>query len=288
MSGKRTMKESKSDSYDIIPFSDSRRVVEDFISLGKNAMKVYAIGDVDVTFPREKIKEYKRKEIDLSFTAFLTYCFVQTVFENPRMQAIRLGRKKMVVFKDVEVYFIAEREVKGVKVPTIVVIRKAQEKTILELTEIIRGTKNIQDDSMADKNEVQAGSSSALILKMPGKLRRWLFHYIFKNPFRRRKFFGTIGMTSIGMYAGGGGTSIPVAAHNLSINVGGIQIRPGYVMKEDGTYDTSKVVPREYLWMTLNIDHTTVDGSPAARFIAKLRGRIANGFGLEKIALKKE
>jgi len=59
-------------------------------------------------------------------------------------------------------------------------------------------------------------------------------------------------------------------------------------MKENGEYDTSKVVPREYLWMTVNIDHTTVDGGPITRFIAKLRERIRKGFGLDKVEIKKK
>ncbi|MHA1124977.1 MAG: 2-oxo acid dehydrogenase subunit E2 [Candidatus Heimdallarchaeota archaeon] len=287
MSKKREIKQSKFGSYYTIPFSKSRGVVEDFISVGKKTMKVYAIGDIDVTYAREKIKEYKEKGTSLSFSAYLLYCFIQTVHENPRMQAIKLRKRKMVIFEDVDAHFIVEREIKGVKVPTTVLIRKAQDKSIEELTDILRGTQQRKDDTMVGKDK-EEGSETAILLKMPGRLRRWLFDFIFKNPFRRRQFLGTIGMTAIGMFAGGGGTSIPIAIENLSINAGGIQVRPGYVRKENDEYDTTKVVPREYLWLTINIDHTTVDGGPITRFIAKLRERIRDGYGLEKVKLKKK
>ncbi len=287
MSKKREIKQSKFGSYYTIPFSKSRGIVEDFISVGKKTMKVYAVGDVDVTFAREKIKEYKDKGTSLSFSAFILYCFVQTVHENPRMQAIKYRRRKMVIFEDVDVNFIVEREVNGVKTPTIVMIRKAQEKSVQELTDILRGTQQIKDDSMVDK-EQEGGSATAALLNIPSRIRRFLFHSLFKNPFLRRQFNGTIGMTSIGMFAGGGGTSIPIAIENLSINAGGIQVRPGYVLKKNGEYDTSKVVPREYLWITVNIDHITVDGGPITRFVAKLRARVREGYGLDKVEIKKK
>jgi pyruvate/2-oxoglutarate dehydrogenase complex dihydrolipoamide acyltransferase (E2) component len=282
MSKKSKSKESEYGSYYTIPFSKSRQVVEDYISIGKKTMKVYAIGDIDVTDPREKMKEYKKQGMDLSFSAYLLYSFVQTVHENPRMQAMKHRRRKMVVFEDVDVNFIVEREVKGVKVPTTIVIRKAQEKSIKELTAVIRGTQKLQNETMVAKDK-ESGPQTAFLLKLPSFIRKWLFDFIFKNPFRRRKFLGTVGLTSIGMYTGGGGTSIPIAAGNLSINVGGIQVRPGYSMLENGDYDTSQVVPREYLWLTIMVDHTTVDGGPIARFIAKFRKRVRDGFGLDKV-----
>ena len=250
-------------------------------------MKVYAIGDIDVTDPLKKIKEYKSKGIDLSFSAYITHAFAKTVAEHPYMQAIKWRRRKMVVFEDVDVSFLVEREVKGKKMPTLVMIRKANEKSIQEITDIIRGTQTLKDDSMVDK-EKDGTSATDKLLKLPGFLRRFLFNVVFKNPFLRRQFSGTIGITSIGMFAGGGGTSIPIAVENLSMNVGGMEKRPGYLIKEDGKPDTTKVLPRDYLWITVNIDHTTVDGGPTARFIAIMRERIRKGYGLDEVKIKKK
>ena len=281
MSKKREIKQSKFGTYYTIPFTRGRDIVVDFISLGKKSMRVYAVGDIDVTYPLKRIKELKEKSIKLSFSAYLTYVFAKTIEEYPYMQAIKWGRRKMVVFEDVDVTFLVEREVEGKKMPTQVVIRKANEKSIQELTDIIWGTKELKSDSMVNKKE--GSSATDKLLRMPRFLRRFLFNRIFKNPFLRRRFLGTIGVTSVGMFAGGGGTSIPIAVENLSINVGGIEKRPGYLVKEDGEPDIEKIIPRDYLWLTINIDHTTVDGGPTTRFIALFRERVRNGFGLDEI-----
>ena len=135
--------------------------------------------------------------------------------------------------------------------------------------------------SMVNKKE--GATATDKLLRLPRFLRRFLFNVVFKNPFLRRQFLGTIGVTSIGMFAGGGGTSIPIAVENLSINVGGIEKRPGYQIKDNGEPDIEKIVPRDYLWITINIDHTTVDGGPTTRFIALFRERVRNGFGLDEI-----
>ncbi|MHA1557368.1 MAG: 2-oxo acid dehydrogenase subunit E2 [Candidatus Heimdallarchaeota archaeon] len=282
MNDKRKMKESKHGLYYTVPFTRNRDIVVDFITIGKKSMKVHGFGDIDVTYPLAKIKELKEKGIKLSFTAYLSYVFVRTVADHPHMQAIKWRRRKMVVFEDVDVSFIVEREIKGKKMPILVMIRKANEKTIQEITDIIRGTKAIDDDSMVDK-EKEGASVTAKLLKMPGFLRRFLFNRLFKNPFTRRQFSGTVGITSIGMFAGGGGTSIPIAVENLSLNVGGIEKRPGYLIKEDGSYDTKQIIPRDYLWFTINIDHTTVDGGPIVRFAAAFRDRVRKGYGLDEV-----
>jgi len=283
MTKKSKIKQSKFGPYYTVPFSRSREIVVDFISIGKKTLKVYAIGDVDVTYPLTKIRAYKQQGIDLSFSAFLIAVFARTVAEHPYMQAIRWRRRKMVIFQDVDVSFLVEREVNGKKMPTMVLIRAANKKSVRELTAILRSAKKASDDSMVNKTKESASAGTEKLLRMPGFLRRMLFKTIFRNPFLRRQYNGTVGMTSVGMFAGGGGTSIPIAVENLSINVGGIEKRPGYPQKENGEYDTTKIVPRDYLWLTVNIDHTTVDGGPITRFIAIMRERIRNGFGLEEI-----
>jgi pyruvate/2-oxoglutarate dehydrogenase complex dihydrolipoamide acyltransferase (E2) component len=282
MSKNKEVKQSKQGSYFVIPFTRSRDIVVDFISIGKRTMKVHAIGDIDVTYPLTKIREFKQNGLDISFSAYLTYVFARTVVEHPHMQAIKWGRRKMVVFNDVDVTFLVEREVAGKKMPTQVMIRKANEKTIQEITSDLRGAAVKSDDSMVDKDK-EGASATDKLLKMPRFLRRYLFKRIFKNPFLRKRYNGTVGVTSVGVFARGGGTAIGIAASNLSISVGGIEKRPGYNVNEHGEYDTNKIIPRDYLWLTFNIDHTTVDGGPITRFLAIFRDRVRTGYGLSEI-----
>lgn len=57
------------------------------------------------------------------------------------------------------------------------------------------------------------------------------------------------------------------------LTVGGIATRPVFVA--DGT-----VQPREYLSLTVSVDHDVVDGAPAVRFVQRLKELVENGCGL--------
>jgi pyruvate/2-oxoglutarate dehydrogenase complex dihydrolipoamide acyltransferase (E2) component len=75
------------------------------------------------------------------------------------------------------------------------------------------------------------------------------------------------------MFGAGAGWGIPLSGRSLQIIMGGISRRPTFV---DGHPEL-----REYLNLTISVDHDVVDGSPAARFARTLRGLIERGEGLE-------
>ena len=80
-----------------------------------------------------------------------------------------------------------------------------------------------------------------------------------------RQRIGTVAVTAVGMFAGGGGFGItPLSLMSVEVIVGGMSQRPRIV---DG-----QVVARDVLDLTLVIDHNVVDGAPAARFAAEFRG----------------
>jgi pyruvate/2-oxoglutarate dehydrogenase complex dihydrolipoamide acyltransferase (E2) component len=58
----------------------------------------------------------------------------------------------------------------------------------------------------------------------------------------------------------------------LGLILGGITAKPAVV---DG-----RIAIREYLSVTVDFDHDTVDGAPAARFVQRLRELIEGGYGL--------
>ena len=78
---------------------------------------------------------------------------------------------------------------------------------------------------------------------------------------RARQRTGTVAVTSVGMFAGGGGFgSTPLTLMSLEVIVGGMSQRPRVV---DG-----QIAVRDVLDLTVAIDHNVVDGAPAARFAA--------------------
>ena len=94
-----------------------------------------------------------------------------------------------------------------------------------------------------------------------------------RYPQVQKKFLGTVGITAVGMFGKGSGWGIPTAPiHSLFLTLGGITEKPGVV---DG-----QIAIREYLCLTVSLDHDIIDGAPAARFTQSLKELIESGYGL--------
>jgi len=171
--------------------------------------------------------------------------------------AYRKGRR-LILYDDVDIAILVEREVEGAKLATFHIIRKANEKSVLDIHREIR---------TAQRQNVEAETPGArwwmLYLMLPGPLRRALHWWLDRSPETRKRLGGTVVISAVGMFGKGGGWGIPLASNTLSVMVGGIALKPGVV---DG-----RIEPREYLSITVSFDHDVVDGAPAARFVAALR-----------------
>jgi pyruvate/2-oxoglutarate dehydrogenase complex dihydrolipoamide acyltransferase (E2) component len=90
---------------------------------------------------------------------------------------------------------------------------------------------------------------------------------VMSRSVRVHELAGTVQVTAVGMFAGGGGFAIapPTLASTLVV-VGGLSRRPRVVGEE--------IVVRDVLDLTVTIDHNVVDGAPATRFGADLRRRM--------------
>lgn len=93
------------------------------------------------------------------------------------------------------------------------------------------------------------------------------------NPHWLKKVAGTVVVTAVGMFAHGGGWGFGFTPfHTMALTVGGIAQKPGVV--------NGQIVPREYLCVTISIDHDIVDGAPAARFAQCFKELVESGYGL--------
>lgn len=77
------------------------------------------------------------------------------------------------------------------------------------------------------------------------------------------------------MFSRSGGYAIPLTSNLLVFAIGGIAKKPG-VMDD-------RVEVCEYLSITVLIDHDTVDGAPAARFVSRFAELVGNASGLEDL-----
>src|SRR5512135_2909407 len=110
---RKSMKQRHAD-YQVVPYAKMRRLEAiAYRSVGRAPM-IHGLVEVDVTRARTRLRDHKAKTGEsLSFTAFLIACLAQAVDEHKAVQALRLGRKHLILFDDVDVLTYIEREVAG-------------------------------------------------------------------------------------------------------------------------------------------------------------------------------
>ncbi len=259
--------------HQVLPFSKLRQVMTAAYQSVRNRPMIHGLIEVDVTRARAFLHAYKGTTGEsLSFTAFLIACLSKAVEEDKTVQAFRNGGKRLVVFDDVDVYMPVEREVDGQRQLMIAIIRAANRKAIRALHGEIRAAQ------VAD-----VAKALTWLRFVPRVLFRpymWLFWRISSAyPRFRKKQLGTVGITAVGMFGKGAGWGIPASFPTpLMVTVGGIG--------EKYTIVDGQSVPREYLCLTVSVDHDTVDGAPAARFTERLEELIESGYGLDASLLE--
>jgi pyruvate/2-oxoglutarate dehydrogenase complex dihydrolipoamide acyltransferase (E2) component len=230
--------------------------------------------ELDVTEARKKISEKKRQGEKISFNSWLIKCISHATEEFPQIHGVRKGKRKIAIFNDIDISIMIEREIDGKKVPLPYVIRKTNEKSILDISNEIRGgqKQSIEGESDYTLGQKQNEFLMKLYYGMPGFIRGAVWKHIIKSPFLTQQNMGTIMITSVGMMGRINGWVMPVSIHPLCFAVGSIVKKPGVV--------DDRIEIREYLYVTVLVDHDIIDGAPAVRALSKLTKMIESGYGL--------
>ena len=234
--------------------------------MGLRKHTVHGLTEFDITRPRETIRERKLQTGEgLSFSAFFLASLGVAIDLNKNMHAYRNWRNQLIIFDEVDVNMLFEVTVDGKRTIRPHILRGVNKKSVQELHEEIRAFQNRHEAS-------QESSFIDWFVRLPGIARRSFLWGLFKSPQLIKDYYGTVLVSSIGMFGTGGGWGIPVPNHSLQLTLGGIAEKPGVV---DG-----RVEVREYLSVTISFDHDIIDGAPAARFTQRLKEMIENGHGL--------
>lgn len=251
--------------YQVVPFSRERQVTIDGGRLAARKHTIHGLIEVDVTKPRQELRAHKERTGEaLSFTAFVIACLGKAIDENKRMHAYRDWRNRLILFDAVDVNTMVEVNLDGRDVVLPLCIRGANRRTVGELHAEIRAVQAAPRQTRA--------FGVRWFARLPRFARDLFYWAIFKNPHWLKQSFGTVGMTSVGMFGHGSGWAIPFGIHTLDVALGGMAEKPAIV---DG-----RVQLREYLCLTVSFDHDIIDGAPAARFIQRLKELVEGGFGL--------
>lgn len=239
--------------------------------IGRHKHTIHGLLDIDITETRRLIRAYRaRTGQPLALTTFVLACLGNAVAADTTVHAYRTWRGHLVLFDDVDITTIIESELEGHKFPFAYIVRAANTKTPGQIQQELRA---VQQQPMQHVN-LQKQKFMELFTRLPTFARNVVYGVVLRNPHMRKQQTGTVMLTAVGMFGGGGGWGIGVPTHTLAVTLGGIAAKPGVVRGE--------VAVREYLSTTISFDHDIVDGAPAARFTRRFKALVESGAGIDK------
>ncbi len=215
--------EKNSTGYEVRPFGRMRQLVIDGGVLAARRHVTHGLVEMDVTRARQILHEHKASTGEsLSFAAFFAVCLGKAVDENRPVHAYRNWRNQLVLFEDVSVNCMVEveRGQRSMHLPHI--LKAVNRRTLRQIHDEIRAFQAGQARSAERK-------SLSLLTKLPAPLRRLFYRLVLGSPRLVKDYFGTVSLTSVGMFGKGGGWAIPFGLHTLSVALGGIAEKPGVV-----------------------------------------------------------
>jgi pyruvate/2-oxoglutarate dehydrogenase complex dihydrolipoamide acyltransferase (E2) component len=244
---------------EVRPFPSNRRLVTAAMRAGRRMTPMHGLVDLDVTEAKRLLACHEPR---LSFTAFVVASVARAAAVHPAVHAYRDWRGQVVSHRHVDVNTIVEITTPQGLFPLAHVIRNADVREVSDLSAELR---QVRTDPSVSGSGRWLARAAPIGARVPGVFPA--MYALMGRSVRCRQHVGTVGVTAVGMFAGGGGFAIAQPTlMSLQVVVGGVTARPRVV---DG-----KVEVRDVLDLTVTIDHNVVDGAPAARFGAELRGLI--------------
>jgi pyruvate/2-oxoglutarate dehydrogenase complex dihydrolipoamide acyltransferase (E2) component len=218
---------------------------------------VSALLELDVSRGREKIRALKARGESVSFTAWLIALLARALEKYPEAAAYRYGKRRLMVFEDIHVSIVVEKELDGRRVPIPMVIEQANRKSVNAITGEIAAAKR---QELNDRDVVLGRGSSwyeRLYYHLPDFARRAVWTYLLRRPRLAFAKMGNVVLTSVGMIGTLNGWFIHRSVHPISFGIGSIIRKPVVVGEE--------IRIREILNATVLLDHDLIDGAPMVR-----------------------
>lgn len=247
------------------PYPELRNAVLDILAEGRRKNIINLLIEADVTTLRTQLSGHNEAgDHHLSLTACITHLFARTVDQDRSMQAYRLGTSKMVLFDEVDVAMMVERELAGQLMPVVHIVRAANRKDVQQIQNELTTAKTAPFGTRGPLSLLEQR-----FYEFPLLLRRVVWWVIRRNPHLFKRFAGTVGVTSLGMHAQGSAVVVPITPMTLTLSIGAIEKKP---FLEDGL-----LVEREVIRFNLGADHDLIDGAPLMRFGERFRKMVECG-----------
>ncbi|MEP7156119.1 MAG: 2-oxo acid dehydrogenase subunit E2 [Betaproteobacteria bacterium] len=240
-------------------FPPIRNFVLDVMTEGRRKNIINLVMQADITALLSTLGSTPPGEgVAMSVTSAVAAALVQALQEHPGFNAYRQGGSKLVLFDDIDLSFTVERDLDGTLVPVPCIVRAANRKSAAQ----IHG--ELQAAKIAPLG--QTGPMSALeksFFLSPRFLRSLVWFFIRRDPYKFKQLAGTVGVTSMGMFAGGAMVVQPITPMTLTLSIGTIEKRPMWINDMPGE--------RAFIHLNLGADHDIIDGAPLMRFAESFR-----------------
>jgi pyruvate/2-oxoglutarate dehydrogenase complex dihydrolipoamide acyltransferase (E2) component len=219
-------------------------------------MPMYGLVDVDITTANRLLTAH---DPPLSLTAFVVASVARAAAAHPAVHAYRNWRGQLVTHRHVDVGTMVEISTPQGPFAIPHLLRDADIREVPDLTAELRRVKRDPSASSGVRWLERAGPAAT---RIPGVIPT--MYAVMARSVAARQRIGTVAVTAVGMFAGGGGFGITsLSLMSLEIIVGGVSQRLRVI--------EGQVMVRDVLDLTIAIDHNVVDGAPGARFAGEFR-----------------
>jgi pyruvate/2-oxoglutarate dehydrogenase complex dihydrolipoamide acyltransferase (E2) component len=251
-----------------VPYPRLRNFLQDALAEGKRKHIAHVMLEADIGGIKERLAERRQRgQEPISMTSYIAKSFACAIETDRRMQAYRLGKSRLVVFDDIDLAFMIEREWGGEPIPIFTILRAAQQKSA---PDIHRALQAARDTPLGADGPMNALEMQFFLL--PRFLRKAVWFVIRRNPYWFKDVAGTAAVTSMGMYTSGAAVGVPITPMTLTLTIGTIEKKPAL---QDG-----QLIERDVVHLCLSVDHDIVDGAPLMRFAERFKQMLRDGTAL--------
>ncbi|WP_373976090.1 hypothetical protein NT239_04760 [Chitinibacter sp. SCUT-21] len=245
-----------------ITICPERNYIFDILEEGKKKNSIHLLGEAKIGRIKHKEHLSSQKSQDASLTCQIIQIFSQILNEHPEMHAYLKGRRQRVIFQNVDLACMVERELAdGSLQPLHYIIRDCEKKNLSELQHELNKARNAPIG-----NGGPLTSLEMWFMTWPRWCRKLIWLWIKYDPYTSKQLIGTAGVTSMGMHSQNGMLVIPISPLTITLSIGGVEKRRGTSSSEE--HDDY------YLKFALTANHDVIDGAPLMRFAEKLKNKI--------------
>lgn len=249
-----------SKTYQLIKEHRYRKVVRDALWLGRKKRYIVEYIEMDVTNVRKNIREFRRNnKSTLSLNAYFVKAIAQSIKKFSLLNSTSDFKNRTVIFENVDVLYPTELVENGEAVIAATILRKADAKPLSEIHNRLEYLKDGSAKVFSKEEE--------FFISLPRFVRRIFYRLISLSPKLFQKIFGSVMISSFGIYASENIWGVGVPFHTLAIYIGPVFSK--FVLPDNEE--------RKFATFSFCFDHELVDGNVGTRFIQHLFNEIKTG-----------